>query len=143
MEKDIIVRKGKSYICIEDWKKLGTSFTKGKIYVCHKDRCMYDDFGAEKASVGKLFRLATKEELGIMDKDIRKMTLGEVEDLILKQHNKVVKSHYWLFDKKNKLMNILLNLNECVLNLEKNQKFITDDEFIDGLIKDFQKEPKF
>jgi hypothetical protein len=78
-----------------------------------------------------------------MDKDIRKMTLGEVKDLILKQHNKVVKSHYWLFDKKNKLMNILLNLNECVRNLEKNQKFITDDEFIDGLIKDFQKEPKF
>ena len=63
MENNITVKKGKSYICIEDWKKLGTSFTKGKIYVCHKDRCMYDDFGAEKASVGKLFRLATKEEL--------------------------------------------------------------------------------
>ena len=57
------VKKGKSYICIEDWKKRGTSFTKGKIYVCHKDRCMYDDFGAEKASVSKLFRLATKEEI--------------------------------------------------------------------------------
>lgn len=57
------VKKGKTYICIEDWKKRGTSFTKGKIYVCHKDRCMYDDFGAEKASVGKLFRLATKEEI--------------------------------------------------------------------------------
>ena len=38
---------------------------------------------------------------------------------------------------------MLLKLNECVLNLEKNQKFITDDEFIDNLIKDFQKEPKF
>jgi len=63
MESNITVKKGKSYICIEDWKKLGTSFTKGKIYVCHKDRCMYDDFGAEKASVGKLFRLATKEEI--------------------------------------------------------------------------------
>jgi hypothetical protein len=78
-----------------------------------------------------------------MDKDIRKMTLGEVEDLILKQYNKVEKSHYWLFDKKNKVTDMLLNLNDCVRNLEKNQKFITDDEFIDGLIKDFQKEPKF
>jgi hypothetical protein len=70
------------------------------------------------------------------------MTLGEVEDLILKQYNKVEKSHYWLFDKKNKVTDMLLNLNDCVRNLEKNQKFITDDEFIDGLIKDFQKEPK-
>lgn len=73
-----------------------------------------------------------------MDKDIRKMTLGEIKDLILKQYNKVEKSHYWLFDKKNKVMDILLNLNECVLNLEKNQKFITDNEFIDKLIKDFK-----
>ena len=51
-----------------------------------------------------------------MDKDIREMTLGEIEDLILKQYNKVEKSHYWLFDKK---------------------------KFIDNLIKDFQKELKF
>jgi len=78
-----------------------------------------------------------------MDKDIREMTLGEVEDLILKQYNKVEKSHYWLFDKKNKVTDMLLNLNDCILNLVKNQKFITDDEFIDSLIKDFQKEPKF
>jgi hypothetical protein len=78
-----------------------------------------------------------------MDKDIRKMTLGEVEDLILKQYNKVEKSHYWLFDKKNKVTDMLLNLNDCVRNLEKNQKFITDDEFVDSLIRDFQKEPKF
>jgi len=62
-DKDILVKKNKLYICIEDWHKLGTSFTKGKIYKCHKDRCIYDDFGAEKASVGKLFRLATKEEI--------------------------------------------------------------------------------
>ena len=78
-----------------------------------------------------------------MNKDIRKMTLGEVENLILKQYNKVEKSHYWLFDKKNKVTDMLLNLNDCVRNLEKNQKFITDDEFVDSLIKDFQKEPKF
>lgn len=77
-----------------------------------------------------------------MDKDIREMTLSEIKDLILKHHNKVEKSHYWLFDKKNKVLDMLLSLNECVLSLEKNQKFITDDEFIDSLIKDFQKEPK-
>lgn len=63
MEKDISVKKGKFYLCIKDWHKLGSAFTKGKIYKCHKDRCMYDDFGAEKASVGKLFQLATKEEI--------------------------------------------------------------------------------
>jgi len=78
-----------------------------------------------------------------MDKDIRKMTLGEIEDLILKQYSKVKEAHYWLWDKKNNVLDMLLKLNECVLNLEKNQKFITDDEFIDNLIKDFQKEPKF
>ena len=40
-------------------------------------------------------------------------------------------------------MDMLLNLTESVINLRKNQKFITDDSFIDNLIKDFQKEPKF
>ena len=78
-----------------------------------------------------------------MDKDIREMTLGEVEDLLLKQYNKVEKSHYWLFDKKNNVMDMLLTLVHSVINLRKNQKFITDDSFIDNLIKDFQQEPKF
>lgn len=77
-----------------------------------------------------------------MDKDIREMTLGEVEDLLLKQYNKVEKSHYWLFDKKNNVMDMLLKLVHSVINLRKNQKFITDDSFIDNLIKDFQQEPK-
>ena len=84
-----------------------------------------------------------KNKSRIMDKDIREMTLGEIEDLILKQYSKVKEAHYWLWDKKNNVLDMLLKLNECVLNLEKNQKFITDDEFIDNLIKDFQKEPKF
>ena len=78
-----------------------------------------------------------------MDKDIREMTLGEVEDLLLKQYNKVEKSHYWLFDKKNNVMDMLLKLVHSVINLRKNQKFITDDSFIDNLIKDFQQESKF
>lgn len=78
-----------------------------------------------------------------MDKDIREMTLGEVEDLLLKQYNKVEKSHYWLFDKKNNVMDMLLTLVHSVINLRKNQKFITDDSFIDTLIKDFQQESKF
>lgn len=57
------VRKDRYYMCIEDWHKLGTSFTKGKVYKCHKNRCMNDDFGAEKASIEFLFRPATKEEV--------------------------------------------------------------------------------
>lgn len=40
-------------------------------------------------------------------------------------------------------MDMLFKLNECTIILETNQKFITDDEFIDNLIKDFQKELKF
>ena len=78
-----------------------------------------------------------------MDKDIKEITIGEIEDLILKRYNKVKEAHYWLWDKKNNVLDMLLKLNECVLKLEKNQKFITDEEFIDNLIKDFQKEPKF
>ena len=84
-----------------------------------------------------------KNKSRIMDKDIREMTLGEIEDLILKRYKKVKEAHYWLWDKKNNVLDMLLKLNECVLKLEKNQKFITDEEFIDNLIKDFQKEPKF
>ena len=78
-----------------------------------------------------------------MDKDIREMTLGEIEDLILKRYNKVKEAHYWFWDKKNNILDTLLKLNKYVFNLEVIQKFITDDEFIDSLIKDFQKEPKF
>lgn len=57
------IKEGKFYICIKDWHKLGTSFTLGKIYKCHKDNCLYDDFGAEKASLQGLFRPASKEEI--------------------------------------------------------------------------------
>lgn len=76
-----------------------------------------------------------------MGKDIRDLTIGEIEDLLEKQYSKVKNAHYWLFDKKNNVLDMLLKLNECVINLRKNQKFITDDEFINNLIKDFQKEP--
>lgn len=57
------IKKGKTYVCIEDWHKLGTSFTKGKIYKCHRDGCMYDDFGAEKASVESLFKPLNEIEI--------------------------------------------------------------------------------
>ena len=63
MSEETIVKKGRYYMCIVDWHKLGSSFTEGKVYKCHKDRCMYDDHHAEKASVGMLFRPATKEEI--------------------------------------------------------------------------------
>ena len=105
---DIEVKKGKSYICVEDWKKRGTSFTKGKIYVCHKDRCMYDDFGAEKASVGKLFRLATKEEI----KTSRFFTKGDWVVLYIEGNGSITtqikdvevtsdkETRYWISDNK-------------------------------------------
>ena len=104
----IEVKKGKTYICIEDWKKRGTSFTKGKIYVCHKDGCLYDDFGVEKASVGKLFRLATKEEI----KTSRFFTKGDWVVLYIEGDSSIIaqikdvevtsdkERRYWLSDNK-------------------------------------------
>ena len=106
--ENLEVKKGKSYICIEDWKARGTSFTKGKIYVCHKDRCLYDDFGAEKASVSKLFRLATKEEIK-KSKAFRKgdwiVLLTEGNDNITVQIMDVEvtsdkETRYWISDNK-------------------------------------------
>lgn len=63
MGEEIIVKKDRYYMCILDWNKLGSSFTEGKVYKCHKDRCMYDEHHVEKASVGMLFRLSTKDEI--------------------------------------------------------------------------------
>lgn len=63
MNEVVIVKKDRYYMCIMDWHKLGSSFTEGKVYKCHKDRCIYDDHHSEKASVGMLFRPATKDEI--------------------------------------------------------------------------------
>ena len=63
MNEVVTVKKDHYYMCIMDWHKLGSSFTEGKVYKCHKDRCMCDDNHSEKASVGMLFRLATKDEI--------------------------------------------------------------------------------
>lgn len=76
-----------------------------------------------------------------MDKDIRYLTIGEIEDLINKQYSKVKNANYWCWDKKNRALDTILHLNEAVITIKKNKRFINDDEYIDSIIKDFQKEP--
>ena len=63
MNEVVTGKKDRYYMCIMDWHKLGSSFTEGKVYKCHKDRCMYDDHHTEKSSVSMLFRPATKDEI--------------------------------------------------------------------------------
>lgn len=75
-----------------------------------------------------------------MAKDIRDLTIGEIEDLLEKQYSKVKNANYWYWDKKNKVLDTIMKLNEAVINLKENKRFINDDEYIDSIIKDFQKE---
>ena len=74
-----------------------------------------------------------------MTKDIRDLTIGEIEDLLAKQYSKVKNASYWYWDKKNRALDTILHLNEAVINIKKNKRFINDDKYIDSIIKDFQK----
>ena len=56
---------------------------------------------------------------------------------------KVDKAQYWLYDKKEHILNVINEANKAVLYLMKHQKFIIDDKVIDEIIKDFQTEPEF
>lgn len=76
-----------------------------------------------------------------MAKDIRDLTIGEIEDLLNKQYSKVKNANYWYWDKKNSALDTIMHLNEAVINIKKNKRFINDDEYIDSVIKDFQEEP--
>lgn len=76
-----------------------------------------------------------------MVKDIRDLTIGEIEDLINKQYSKVKSANYWCWDKKNRALDTILHLNEAVINIKKNKRFINDDEYVDSVIKDFQEKP--
>ena len=76
MNEVVTVKKDRYYMCIMDWHKTGSSFTEGKVYKCHKDRCMYDDHHSEKASVDMLFRLATKDEIREHKKMLKLQSCG-------------------------------------------------------------------
>ena len=75
-----------------------------------------------------------------MPKDIRDLTIGEIEDLINKQYSKVKNANYLYWDKKNRALDTIIALNESVINIKKNKRFINDDEYIDSIIEDFQEE---
>ena len=75
-----------------------------------------------------------------MAKDIRDLTIGEIEDLINKQYSKVKNANYLYWDKKNRALDTIIALNESVINIKKNKRFINDDEYIDSIIEDFQEE---
>lgn len=78
------IKEGRYYTCIEDWHKLGSSFTEGKTYKCHKTGCIRDDHGAEKVCVGQLFRRATKEEINSYKRIIKGKTVASVINMHLK-----------------------------------------------------------
>ena len=75
-----------------------------------------------------------------MPKDIRDLTIGEIEDLINKQYSKVKNANYLYWDKKNRALDTIIALNESVINIKKNKRFINDDEYIASIIEDFQEE---
>ena len=75
-----------------------------------------------------------------MSKDIRDLTIGEIEDLLLKQYSKVKNASYWRWDKKNNALNTFADLTDAIITIKKNKRFINDDEYIDSVIKDFQEE---
>lgn len=76
-----------------------------------------------------------------MVKDIRDLTIGEIEDLLMKQYSKVKKANYWRWDKKNMALNTFMDLTDAVIKIKKNKRFINDDEYVDSVIKDFQEKP--
>ena len=75
-----------------------------------------------------------------MDKDIKEMTIGEIEDLLLKQYSKVKNANYLYWDKKNRALDTFAELTDAVITIKKNKRFINDDEYIESVIKDFQEE---
>lgn len=75
-----------------------------------------------------------------MAKDIRNLTIGEIEDLLKKQYSKVKNASYWRWDKKNNVLNTFTELTDAVVIIKKNKRFIDDDEYIESVIKDFQEE---
>jgi len=70
-----------------------------------------------------------------MSKNIKDMTLGEIGDILTNAETNVLNATYTYWDKKNALLNIIINLNDSVNNLIKNEKYITDENFLNSLIK--------
>ena len=70
-----------------------------------------------------------------MSKNIKDMTLGEIGDILTHAETNVLNATYTYWDKKHALLNIIINLNDSVNNLIKNEKYITDENFLNSLIK--------
>lgn len=70
-----------------------------------------------------------------MSKNIKDMTLGEIEDILTKVEIDVDNASYTYYDKKNALLNIINNLNDSVHNLIKYERYITDKNYLNSLIK--------
>ena len=70
-----------------------------------------------------------------MSKNIKDMTLGEIEDILANAETNVLNATYTYWDKKNALLNIIDNLNDSVNNLIKNERYITDEEYLNNHIK--------
>lgn len=70
-----------------------------------------------------------------MPKNIKNMTLSEIEDILTNAEINVLNATYTYWDKKNALLNIIINLNDSVNNLIKNERYITDEEYLNNHIK--------
>ena len=71
-----------------------------------------------------------------------KLTLKEIEALILKQKKKVDDAEYVHWDKKCRTMDIYEDLLNCIKTLQEHARFICDDDFVDGMVSDFMVEYK-
>ena len=73
-----------------------------------------------------------------MSKNIKDMTLGEIEDLLANAETNVLNATYTYWDKKNALWNIIDNLSDAVHNLIKNERYITDENFLNKCIENLK-----
>lgn len=87
------IEKGGLYLCIKEWKKLGTSFTENKLYECEKDNCLADDFGNLKSSLNGFFREINDKE-HFWAYHYRKFKNGDLVRLYLKDGTEKIRIKY-------------------------------------------------
>lgn len=70
-----------------------------------------------------------------MSKNIKDMTLSEIENILTNAEVNVLNATYTYWDKKNALLDIINTLNDSVHNLIKNERYITDENYLNTCIE--------
>ena len=73
-----------------------------------------------------------------MSKNIKDMTLSEIEYIPANAEMNVLNATYTYWDKKNALLNVINNLNDSVYNLIKNERYITDENYLNKCIENLK-----